>query len=38
MENRAANKLIGRYTASTGVPQEVTVSTGLISMAFNRQT
>jgi hypothetical protein len=29
MENRAANKLIGRYTASTGVPQEVTVSTGL---------
>ena len=29
MESRTANTLIGRYTASTGVPQEVTVSTGL---------
>jgi hypothetical protein len=29
IESRTANTLIGRYTASTGVPQEVTVSTGL---------
>lgn len=30
LESRTANTLLGRYTASTGVPQEVTVSTGLV--------
>lgn len=30
MENRSANSLIGRYSASTGAPQEVTVGAGLL--------